>query len=122
VNPDFLDRANKAAAQNETMKITSDATGEVTLPKEVEEYMNLILWGFNPITEELPVFTDEQLARLTMPLLFVAGKNDAMINTVAAAQRMEKCLPHARVYLQEGVGHMVLNSQEYMIPFLSGEA
>jgi pimeloyl-ACP methyl ester carboxylesterase len=121
LNPDFLDRANRAAAHNETMKMDSDVTGEIALPKQVEEFINLILWGFHPIKEELPVFTDEQLGKLTMPLLFIAGKDDAIIDTVAAAQRVEKRMPHARVHLLEGVGHMVLNPLEYMIPFLTGE-
>ncbi|NLV58365.1 MAG: alpha/beta hydrolase [Clostridiales bacterium] len=121
LNPDFLDRANKAASQDETMKVDAGVTGEAALPQEVEEFINLILWGYNPVKEELPVFSDHQLAKLTMPLLYVAGKDDAMIDTVAAAQRLKKQLPNAHVHLLENTGHMVLSALEHIIPFLSGE-
>ena len=103
------------------MKVDAGVTGEAALPQEVEEFINLILWGYNPVKEELPVFSDHQLAKLTMPLLYVAGKDDAMIDTVAAAQRLKKQLPNAHVHLLENTGHMVLSALRHN-PFLAGRS
>lgn len=118
LNTGFLDKANTASANHETMTMDSSVTGGIALPKEVEEFINLILWGYNPIKEELPVFTDERLKRLHMPLLSIAGRNDGVIDTVSAAQRLRALLPQAEVLLLENTGHMVINAFEYMIPFL----
>lgn len=40
--------------------------------------MNLIVENYNPI-QDLPVYEDEQLKRLDMPVLFIGGENDAII-------------------------------------------
>lgn len=117
----FLDKANRAAAQNETMTLDSTVTGGIQLPKAIEEFINMIISGFNPIKEELPVFGDRQLGRLGMPILFVAGKNDALIDTNGAAQRLKKRIPGAEIHMLENTGHMVINALEYMAPFLAKE-
>lgn len=117
-NTDFLKKANNAALQNEALTWDSSVAQGNELPKEVEEFINLILWGYNPITEELPVLSDEQILRLVMPMLLIAGKNDVMVDTASAAQRLSNLLPHAEVHLLE-TGHVVLNALEYMLPFLT---
>lgn len=118
-NADFLERAKNAALKNEALTLDSSVAKGNELPKEVEEFINLILWGYNPIAEELPTFSDERILRLIMPLLFVAGKNDAIIDTVSAAQRLSKLIPNAEVHLLENTGHIVLNALEFVIPFLT---
>lgn len=118
-NADFIERAKNAALKNESLSLDSSVTQGNAMPKEVEEFINLILWGYNPITEELPIFTDEQIARLVMPVLYIAGKNDIIIDTVSAAQRLSKLIANAEVHVLENTGHIVLNSLEYVIPFLA---
>ncbi len=118
-NADFLERAKNTALKNEALTLDSSVAQGNELPKEVEEFINLILWGYNPITEELPAFSDEQIVRLVMPILFIAGKNDIMIDTVSAAQRLNKLIPNAEAHLLENTGHVVLNALEYIIPFLT---
>lgn len=118
-NADFLERAKNAALKNEALTLDSSVAKGNELPKEVEEFINLILWGYNPIAEELPTFSDERILRLIMPLLFVAGKNDVIIDTVSAAQRLSKLIPNAEVHLLENTGHIVLNALEFVIPFLT---
>lgn len=120
-NNEFLDKAKNASSNNEVLTLESSVTEGAALPKEVEEFINLILRGYNPITETLPVFTDEQLRRLTMPVLFIAGKHDVMVDAVGASQRLNELLAHAEVHVLENAGHMILNAIEYMIPFLQKE-
>lgn len=120
-NVDFLERAKNAALKNEALTLDSSIAQGNELPKEVEEFINLILWGYNPIAEELPTFSDEQIVRLVMPILFIAGKEDVIIDTVSASQRLSKLIPNAKVHLLENNGHVVLNALEYVIPFLTKE-
>lgn len=117
-NVDFLERAKNAALKNEALTLDSSVAQGNELPKEVEEFINLILWGYNPIAEELPTFSDGQILRLAMPILFIAGKNDVIIDSVSAAQRLSKLISNAEVHLLENTGHIVLNALEYVIPFL----
>lgn len=118
-NADFIERAKNAALKNESLSLDPSVTQGNAMPKEVEEFINLILWGYNPITEELPTFTDEQIARLIMPVLYIAGKNDIIIDTVSAAQRLSKLIANADIHVLENTGHVVFNSLEYVIPFLA---
>lgn len=117
-NSAFLDKAISDQKENRTITMDASGYGGAALPQEVLDFMNLILRGYNPITEQLPVFTDEQLQRLTMPVLFIGGEKDVIVNTKGAAQRLSRRLPNAEVRLLDNVGHMVMNTPEFIIPFL----
>jgi pimeloyl-ACP methyl ester carboxylesterase len=117
-NAEFLERAKNAAKRNETLTLDPSVLQGKELPAEVKEFIDLILWGYDPITEELPVFTDEQIARLDMPVLFVAGKDDVMVDAQAAAQRLSVILPGAEIRLLEKTGHFIMNALDYAWPFL----
>lgn len=105
-------------SSNQSPTMDAAIIGEAALPKEVIDFMNLILEVYTPITEVLPTCTDAQLKRLTMPVLFVGGVNDAILNMRDAARRLEAVLPHADVRLLEGTGHIILNAVDYIRPFL----
>ena len=118
-NAAILEKAKKAERQNEALTLDASISQGLELPKEVLEFINLIGAGYNPITEELPVFTDGQLKRLSMPILFIAGKRDVMVDATAAAKRLGGLLPNAKIHLLDNTGHMVLNALEYILPFLA---
>ncbi len=117
-NQELVDKAAKAALHNEQLTIDSAVIGGAALPKEVEDFMNLIFMSYDPITQTLPVFTGAQLDRLIMPVLFVGGEKDVMLDAAAAARRLEARLPHAEIHLLKNAGHMILNAPEYFLPFL----
>ncbi len=100
-------------------KLEDTVRADAKLPEEVEAFINMILDGYLPIREELPVFSDEQLRALTMPVLFVAGENDVMTDAKAAADRLEAFLPQAEVHLLKNTGHVVLDALAYLAPFLN---
>lgn len=120
-NKEFTDKVDNAIASNETLTVDSSVTGNAALPQEVVDFMNLIIASYNPITDILPVFTYAQLKKLSMPILFVAGEKDAMLDAIGAAQRLEILLPHTEIHLLHDVGHMVLNGPAFIIPFLMKE-
>ncbi|MPM28305.1 putative carboxylesterase nap [bioreactor metagenome] len=115
-NEEFIEMAKKDGGG----KMTADnpvAEG-AQLPPPVLEFINLILAGYNPVTSVLPLFTDGELLRLTMPVLMVAGERDVMLDAPGAAARLKTLLPEAEIHLLEGIGHMVVSALEYAHPFL----
>lgn len=103
-----------AAAVNEA--VMSDEA----IPKEVRDYMNLVMENFNPITDPLPVLTDSQMHALNMPVLLIAGTSDLTMDSEKAAERLLKLVPKAKVNLQEG-SHVIMSASDTVIPFLIGE-
>ncbi|MBO4271039.1 alpha/beta fold hydrolase [Microbispora triticiradicis] len=73
---------------------------------------------FNPRRERLPVFSDDALRGLAMPVLVIAGDRDAMIDSRQTARRVRKSVPHATVRLLPQVGHAVFGQAEPIAEFL----
>lgn len=114
-NPATLDESESGQTD-----LGNEVTDGVKLPEEVTAFIRMILEGYLPMREELPVFTDEQLRALTMPVLFIAGEKDIMTDAREAAARLEAILPRAETHLLSNTGHIVLNSLEFLVPFLFG--
>lgn len=117
IRPQFLLNAEQTRQADGTVPVNPDIIGEQSIPKEVLDFMNLIVENYNPI-QDLPVYADEQLQRLNMPVLFLDGEDDAIIEAVRSAQRLSRLIPSAVIHLLPNCGHVVTNSIEYIIPFL----
>ena len=74
--------------------------------------------GFKPRTERLPVFSDDALRTLALPILVLVGERDAMFDSAATAARMRRCVPHVQVEVLPGVGHAVLGQTHRILEFL----
>lgn len=117
IHPQFLIDADKARQANGTVPVNPDIIGEQSIPKEVLDFMNLIVENYNPI-QNLPVYADEQLQRLNMPVLFIDGEDDIIVDAKRSAQRLYSLIPSSEIHLLPNCGHVVINSIEYIIPFL----
>jgi siroheme synthase (precorrin-2 oxidase/ferrochelatase) len=53
-------------------------------------YIKLIAWAFNSRQEPIPIFSDEELSRLLMPLIVFVGKKDIMLRSDETAERIAK--------------------------------
>ncbi|MFI9561016.1 alpha/beta fold hydrolase [Nonomuraea endophytica] len=73
---------------------------------------------FNPRREKLPVFPDDALRGLTMPVLVIVGDQDAMFDSHQSARRIRECVPHASVTLLPEVGHAIFGQSEPIAEFL----
>lgn len=79
----------------------------------------LIFEHFNPRTERLPRFTDEQLAHLPMPVLAIVGDRDVMLDSAETARRISEFVPDHTVRVLPGVGHAVLGQTATVLDFLT---
>lgn len=83
----------------------------------VEEFMTLAGRHFRPLLEPVPVFSDVELARLTMPIQFLAGKKDALLPSEASVRRLKELLPHAEAHLFPDCGHAVIGNADEILEF-----
>ena len=87
----------------------------------VEERTAVLLRSFRTRMGVLPIFSDEQLQRLTMPTLLLGGAEDALRNIEKIAARLRKFVLQLEVVILPGVGHAVVNTAEHIRSFLSPE-
>lgn len=93
--------------------------GTDEIPQEVIEAGNLIMRNFNPYVGALPIFSDEQLKKLTMPVFYIAGENDVTVNTLKTAQRLKSLLPNAAADIIKDNGHVVFGVMNKVINFIN---
>ena len=117
IRPQFLSNVGQTRQADGTVPVNPDIIGEQSIPKEVLDFINLIVENYNPI-QNLPVYADGQLQRLNMPVLFIDGVEDAIIDAEKSAQRLTGLVPSAIIHLLPGCGHVVTHSLEYIVPFL----
>ena len=114
LNDVYLEKAEEANEKDESLAM-ADGAG---MPQVIVDFINLILSGFNPISEELPQYSGEEVERLKMPLLMVAGMDDDMLDAPGAAEYLKKHAPQAEIHLLEHTGHMIQNAYAFILPFL----
>ena len=119
VNRHYLEKASATAESGEELTFDDDVTGGAAIPKEILDFLNLILASYNPICVPLPVFAEAALNRLTMPVLYVAGEADDLLDTQASEAALRAGVPQAEIHLLPGVGHMITNPSAWMLPFLA---
>lgn len=117
IRPQFLINAEQARQAGGTVPVSPDILTEQSIPKEVLEFMNLIVENYDPI-QDLPVYADEELQRLTMPILFLDGEEDVIIDAEKSAYNLSRLVPTAVIRLLPNCGHMVTNAIESILPFL----
>ena len=91
------------------------------VPREAGEFMDyisLVYRYFRPRLEPLPVFGDDALRRLTMPVLATVGDRDRMLDSHGTRRRLLHAVPHATVDMLPGAGHMIIGRSLPILGFL----
>jgi pimeloyl-ACP methyl ester carboxylesterase len=87
------------------------------IPDGVEEIMEVMMRNFNSRVGVLPIFSDVELQRLTMPTLLLGGTQDALRDMEKISARLQRLLPDLTVTLIPGAGHALLNTTTIVLPF-----
>ena len=119
IRADFLERAQAAEAAEESLSFDEDVAGDEQIPKEILDFINLILDSYYPLNIPMPLFTNEQLKTLTMPVLYVAGLADELLDSPAGEAALRAGVPHAEIHMLPDVGHMITTPFVWMVPFLA---
>lgn len=89
------------------------------IAKEILAYQALVSKHFRPVIEPLPLFSDEQLLKLTMPIQYFGGDRDALLDTKKAVARLSALLPQSKAVLLKDTGHALVDKFEETRDFLS---
>lgn len=75
--------------------------------KAFVDFMTLIRRHFRHRMVKLPIFSDEALRRLNMPLLAVVGGRDVLLDSAGTKRRLERHVPQAQVVFLPEAGHLI---------------
>ncbi|MDR0193525.1 MAG: alpha/beta hydrolase [Myroides sp.] len=81
------------------------------------KYTLLINKHFHPRREKLPIFTSQQLSKLTMPVQMVIGEKDCFFDARDVLYNLTQSASHTEGILLPDTGHIVINQAENMQRF-----
>lgn len=116
VAPAFLLSALGSRGRRRSAEIVAGLDGHEH--PEVLDEICLLFEHFRPRTARFPLFDDDTLSRLTMPVLALLGERDRVFDPVRTRERLVRLCPAARVELVPGAGHAVLGQVPRIARFL----
>jgi pimeloyl-ACP methyl ester carboxylesterase len=91
---------------------------DMAMPEDLDLFLTLVDRHFNYRMGSPPLFTDEELQSLAMPVLYLAGEQDAILNTQKTAERLQKLLPDVTINIFKNDGHATINMAPRAVSFL----
>lgn len=87
---------------------------------QMRDFMVLIFKYFRPRVVKIPIFSDDALKRLTMPVLAIVGGKDVMLDSAGTRERLARVLPHADICFLPDARHYIPGQAETILEFLRG--
>ncbi len=81
---------------------------------EVQTWFRVMAKGYSPRKEVPPLLTDNEIASLTMPVTYIGGNADVMIEIPGSMKRLQTILPHVKCITVPDQGHALLNPGKYI--------
>ncbi|RDY27702.1 alpha/beta hydrolase [Romboutsia weinsteinii] len=100
-------------------KLYYKINGDKPIPEVMLNYQKLIAKHFNFRREIIPIFSDDELMKLTMPVALFVGGKDVMLYSEKTAKRLESLLDHANINLIHDEGHSLVNQGDEIREFLN---
>jgi pimeloyl-ACP methyl ester carboxylesterase len=82
------------------------------------EFVALIHEHFRPRMVKLPVFSDDALRCLTMPVMAILGGKDPLLDSASTKSRLEKIVAHAEIHYLPEAGHVLRGQTAPILDFL----
>ncbi len=92
--------------------------GDLEMDKTVFKFATLIKDYFKPRTDLLPLFTDEQLNSIIVPVYFIGGEEDCFYNSSKSAERLNKHLKNVVAIVLPAAGHILNRMEEHIVTFI----
>jgi pimeloyl-ACP methyl ester carboxylesterase len=99
-------------------KLVRSLFGSQPVPDGVEAITATMMQHFKGRMGVLPIFTDTELKRLTMPVLVLGGAQDALRDMDKIAARFRANVPHLDVEIIPGGGHALIQTAGRVLAFL----
>ena len=83
--------------------------GPVPIGPDEEAFGLLVARHFLPLAESIPLFSEEELERLTQPLYYAGGGRDVLLDTLASAERIPRTEGGTKIRILPDMGHVILD-------------
>jgi pimeloyl-ACP methyl ester carboxylesterase len=90
-------------------KLFKIINGNVEMPEIMFKFQMLIGKHFKTRKEPIPIFSDDEIRHLTMPVFLYVGAKDIMLHSLETADRMKKLAPNATINILPDSGHSIIN-------------
>jgi pimeloyl-ACP methyl ester carboxylesterase len=90
----------------------------VPLPPEAKEFFDICSRSFVYRQGFPPNTPDEELSKLSMPVLYLASARDQCFNAKKYAAHFSRLVPHADIRIIEDKGHVLVNTASEVLRFL----
>lgn len=94
-------------------KLMKVMSGGKQLSEDVTSFQLLVNSHCNLRSDIPPLFTDEQIRRLEIPVTYVCGKDDFVFDGAKAVQRLNRINPGIRTFLTDA-GHILTDISAYL--------
>ncbi|WP_333863674.1 alpha/beta fold hydrolase [Sphingobacterium sp.] len=101
------------------IKINRLVLGSQRVDSKIISFMDLIQTNFNARIEKEYIFSDDELSRLTMPVLFIGGEQDIIRSTQEIATRLQNIIEDFTVITIPEMGHVLAGLATRIFPFLN---
>jgi pimeloyl-ACP methyl ester carboxylesterase len=89
--------------------------------QEFVKFVILIHENFRPRLVKMPIFSDDALKRLTMPVMAVVGGKDVLLDSAGTKARLVRNVPQADIRYLPEAGHLLPRQTETIVEFLRKE-
>jgi pimeloyl-ACP methyl ester carboxylesterase len=93
--------------------------GREPMHPDAVAFMDAIMTHFKPRIGAQRLFTDDELRRLSMPVLLIAGAQDALFDSAKTAARLAALAPHLTQRVLPDRGHVLVGLTEEVCRFLA---
>ncbi|MCR1897433.1 alpha/beta hydrolase [Irregularibacter muris] len=107
--------------QLQTLKLVGGGNISSSSSSGLEEDLalsSLTFKYFKPRTAKMPLFTDQSLSKLTMPILMLFGDSDQLIPANKSIKRLKKFARQPKIELLPDTGHLIVNQADRILKFL----
>lgn len=100
-------------------KLYYKINGDKSIHEIMLNYQKLIAKHFNFRKVTIPIFSDNELRKLTMPVALFVGGKDVMLHSEKTANRLGSLLNHAEINFIQEEGHSIINQGNEIRKFLN---
>ncbi len=86
--------------------------------QEFMKFMALIQANFRGRLVKMPIFSDDALKRLTMPVMAILGGRDVLLHSAGTKARLQRNVPHADIRYFPQAGHLLPRQTQAIVEFL----
>lgn len=101
------------------IKINRLVLGSQRVDQKIVAFMDLIQTNFNARIEKEYIFSDDELSRLTMPVLFIGGEQDVIRSTQEIAARLHRIIDDFTIITIPEMGHVLTGLAPRIFLFLN---